>query len=118
MAAFGCIRVMPRGRSCGGRRLCGLATIVLLEVAWAQPSAPTIATYAGNGFEGNGGNGGPATSAQLHFPMGITPVITGGAVPAGSVIIADSYNNELRVVSSNGERGCPFTRISQRTCVA
>ena len=62
-----------------------------------------IATFAGNGFEGNGGNGGPATSAQLHFPMGITPVIAGGAAPAGSVIIADSYNNELRVVSSNGE---------------
>ena len=67
------------------------------------PSVGEITTFAGDGIQGNSGNGGPATSAQLHFPMGITPVGSSGAAPAGSVIIADQSNNQLRVVSAAGE---------------
>ena len=66
------------------------------------PSVGEITTFAGDGIQGNSGNGGPATSAQLHFPMGITPVGSSGAAPAGSVIIADQSNNQLRVVSAAG----------------
>ena len=52
-----------------------------------------ITTVAGNGFPGYGGDGGPATSASLHYPWGV-------AVDApGNLFIADSANNRIRKVS-------------------
>ncbi|MCL6451252.1 MAG: hypothetical protein K6T75_08175 [Acetobacteraceae bacterium] len=51
-----------------------------------------IATVAGNGEEGFGGDGGPALSAALFFPLGV-------AVDAdGNLYIADSQNHRLRRV--------------------
>jgi YD repeat-containing protein len=56
----------------------------------------TITTVAGDGTAGFGGDGGPATSAQLHDPAGV-------AVDSlGTVYIADSDNHRIRKVTSAG----------------
>jgi len=53
-----------------------------------------ITTVAGNGMQGGGGDGGPATSAQLSFPTGV-------AVDSiGNLYIADNFNNRIRKVSN------------------
>src|SRR5436190_1238482 len=59
--------------------------------------APVIATIAGNGSYGYGGDGGPATSAMLYLPFGT-------AVDAsGNVFVADTYNHRVReVVKATG----------------
>ncbi|RAJ96008.1 putative secreted protein (Por secretion system target) [Larkinella arboricola] len=55
-----------------------------------------IYTVAGNGPIGDGGDGGPATSAQLNLPTGV-------AVDSqGNLIIADMGNRRIRKVSANG----------------
>lgn len=56
----------------------------------------TISTYAGNGVGGFGGDGGKATSASLHFPYGLA------MDPAGNLYIADSQNNRIRKVATDG----------------
>ncbi len=58
-------------------------------------SGGIISTVAGTGIQGFSGDGGPATSAQLNRP---TSVI----FSAGSLYIADSSNQRIRCVSSNG----------------
>lgn len=51
-----------------------------------------ITTVAGNGTQGNSGDGGPATSAQLLLPRNV-------AVSAfGNLYIADTSNNRIREV--------------------
>ena len=56
----------------------------------------TITTVAGNGTAGFSGDGGPATNASLNAPFGV-------AVDAvGNLYIADSNNNRIRKVSTNG----------------
>ena len=56
-------------------------------------TAGVITTFAGNGNVGNGGDGGPATSAQLYYPTGVT------LDPSGNLYIADSDNQKVREVS-------------------
>ncbi len=56
----------------------------------------TITTVAGNGFAGAFGDGGPATSASLRFPVGV--VVGAG----GELFIADSQNNRVRRVAPDG----------------
>jgi uncharacterized protein (TIGR03437 family) len=54
-----------------------------------------ITTVAGNGMSGFGGDGGPATAAQLDAPQG------GLAVDAnGNLYIADTFNGRIREVSN------------------
>jgi trimeric autotransporter adhesin len=53
-----------------------------------------IATVAGNGIAGYGGDTGPATAAQLNFPAGLA------FDRAGALYIADSSNHRARKVSS------------------
>ncbi len=56
----------------------------------------TVSTVVGNGMAGMGGDGGPATQAQLNGPNGL-------AVAAdGSLYIADAGNNLIRRVSPDG----------------
>ncbi len=55
-----------------------------------------IQAFAGNGTQGFSGDGGSATGAQLDSPQGVT------VLPDGRVIIADSHNNRLRSITTNG----------------
>ncbi len=55
-----------------------------------------VTTVAGNGSQGFSGDGGPATSASISFPEGVA-VDTNG-----NIYIADTYNNRIRKVSTNG----------------
>jgi sugar lactone lactonase YvrE len=55
-----------------------------------------ITTVAGNGTTNYSGDGGAAISASLHGPSGV-------AVDAfGNLFIADSFNNRIRKVNTNG----------------
>jgi len=55
-----------------------------------------ISTVAGTGYAGYSGDGGPATSAQLHSPQGL-------AVDSkGNLYFADSLNFRIRMVTTTG----------------
>lgn len=56
----------------------------------------TIRTIAGTGSAGNGGDGGPATTAQLRSPAGIIVDVD------GTVLIADTGNHRIRRINSTG----------------
>jgi sugar lactone lactonase YvrE len=56
----------------------------------------TITTVAGDGTAGSGGDGGPATNAQLSSPTAVALVSGGGFV------IADSANHRVRQVVPGG----------------
>lgn len=55
-----------------------------------------IVTFAGSGAAAYGGDGGPATAADLNLPTGLA------FDTAGNVYIADSGNNRVRKVSPDG----------------
>lgn len=55
-----------------------------------------ITTIAGDGVQGFAGDGGAAVAAELDTPLGIA---VGGD---GSVYIADSHNNRVRVIAADG----------------
>ena len=62
---------------------------------YGQPMiAGDIYTVAGDGITGFSGDRGPATSAELNAPAGVT------ADAAGNLLIADYYNNRVRVVAA------------------
>ena len=56
-------------------------------------SKGVITTVAGTGTAGFSGDGGPATSAQLNYPYHVA------IDRAGSLYIADTYNNRIREVT-------------------
>jgi len=58
-----------------------------------------IRTIAGNGRYGSNGDGGPATSAELRFPSAIV------MNPAGNLILADTQNNKLRMLTPSSDPG-------------
>ena len=55
-----------------------------------------ITTVAGNGTPGSGGDGGPATDAELNGPLHVAATANGG------FLIADTINNRIRRVSPTG----------------
>jgi sugar lactone lactonase YvrE len=55
-----------------------------------------IVTIAGNGYYGYTGDGGPATAASLHEPIGVA------IDAAGNVYISDDQNNVIRMVNTAG----------------
>ena len=55
-----------------------------------------IRTFAGTGEPGSSGDGGPAASAQLHYPTGVS------ADRNGNLFIADYMNARIRRVSPDG----------------
>ena len=55
-----------------------------------------ISTFAGTGSAGYGGDGGPATTAQVNEPYGVC------VDTSGNVYIADTYNNRVRKVNTSG----------------
>lgn len=59
-------------------------------------STGIITTIAGDGFVGWTGDGGPATSARVNYPLGV-------AVDApGNIYIADYANNRVRKINTSG----------------
>lgn len=59
-------------------------------------SSRATVEFAGTGQPGYAGDGGPARSAELHFPMGLA------VDEEGNVFIADSYNHRVRKASPEG----------------
>jgi len=56
----------------------------------------TITTVAGTGTAGYSGDDGPATSAQINYPVGVA------VDAAGNLYVAELYNHVIRKVSSGG----------------
>lgn len=89
--------VSPRIAAVGskGRRLLGgvaLTAALFPGIAGAQ-NPGTIDTAVGNGTFGSGGDGGPATSAQLQNPLGMD------IGPNGDLYIADTFGYRIRRVA-------------------
>jgi trimeric autotransporter adhesin len=59
-------------------------------------AAGVISVFAGNGTAGYTGDNGPAIAAELNFPYGLA------SDGQGNLYIADSSNNAIRRVDSNG----------------
>lgn len=57
-----------------------------------EVSSGTISTIAGTGVAGYAGDGGPATSALLNFPLGIA------VDSAGNVYVSDFHNSAVRIL--------------------
>ena len=64
------------------------------RVRMVSAATGLIATIAGTGVDGYGGDGGPATAAQISSPYGIA------VDAAGNVYLADLYNNRVRRVDA------------------
>ncbi len=59
-------------------------------------STGTIATVAGDGSPGPGGDGGPAMQAQLTFPTAVA------VTTEGRVVVADVLERRIRVIDADG----------------
>jgi hypothetical protein len=58
-------------------------------------TAGDIDTIAGTGAQGLSGDGGPASSATLHYPQGVT--VDG----SGDVLVTDSGSNRVRMITGS-----------------
>ena len=67
---------------------------VVRMVSPGTPATATITTIAGTGSPGHNGLAGAATAIALDYPTDAQPTATGG------VLIADTFNNEVRLVSA------------------
>ncbi len=72
-----------------------IAAPTLLEILKVTPQG-VVSVFAGNGTAGNTGDGGPAVDATMDDPFGVT------VDPSGNVFIADTVNNVIREVTTDG----------------
>jgi hypothetical protein len=91
-------REIPGGLSLRARTraLAGaVALLALVAAAPAHAATGDITTVAGSGASGYGGDGGPATSAQLVQPAGVS-------FPGSDLFISDFGTHTVRRVDSGG----------------
>jgi hypothetical protein len=74
----------------------GLAAALLVLAPAAGAATNTISTIAGTGTAGYGGDGGPATAAELALPWDVSRQADGG------LLIADQVNNVIRRIAPDG----------------
>jgi large repetitive protein len=77
-----------------------------LRVVWATNGI--ISTIAGTGTQGSTGDGGPAASATLNQPLGVT------VDPKGDIFIADTFNHRIRMICAVA----PGTILNGTACPA
>ena len=84
--------------TCRGRKLYSFLLLLFALVCSINGDAQVgiINTIAGNGIGGFSGDGGPATSAKLNFPIGVKMDAT------GNIYIADQYNYCIRKINTYG----------------
>jgi centrosomal CEP192-like protein/NHL repeat-containing protein len=63
------------------------------RVRWVAPNG-VITTIAGNGASAYGGDGGPATAAQLYTPTGVA------LDPSGNILVSDYNNSRVRGITA------------------
>src|SRR6266699_283960 len=85
----------PAGVAVDGAGNVFIAEFVGCRIRRVDAQTGTISTVAGNGVPGFGGDGGPATSASLHDPHGVT------VDDAGNLFIAAGYNYRIRRVDAS-----------------
>lgn len=68
------------------------------QIRWVDMSTGIIDTYAGDGTQGFGGDGGQAKNASLNFPTDVA------FDPAGDLYIADRFNHRIRKVRTQNGR--------------
>ena len=65
------------------------------QIVEREPSG-RFKLIAGDGHVGFSGDGGPATDAELHYPVAIA------VAPSGTIYVADVGNNRIRAIHPNG----------------
>ena len=69
-----------------------MKTIAMVQVDCLDEAMGLITRVAGTGTAGNSGDDGPATDAQLNYPIGVAVTADGG------FLIADIHNLVVRKV--------------------
>ncbi len=90
----------PRSIAVRGNRLY-IADSINDRIRMVDLGTGIITTIAGTGQSGFGGDGGPATSARLAEPRGLT------LTPSGDIVIVDTNNNRIRVMGAPSGSGGP-----------
>ncbi len=92
----GCISPCSPIQSRSGTISVAGQTVTVTQNVTDVQAVGIITTVAGDGTEGFGGDGGPATSARLNYPLGV-------AVDSmGNLYIADAENYRIRKVDAAG----------------
>jgi sugar lactone lactonase YvrE len=92
----------PRGVAVDGQGNVFVADSMNHRIRMIDPGG-AVATVAGCGRQGFGGDGGPATTARLFEPRGVA------ADAAGHLFVADTYNDRIRRVD-DPRPGSPSSR--------
>ena len=81
--------------ACSGTGARAITMTSAMSVSAAFALSPGIHTVAGDGIAGYAGDGGSATSAELHIPNGVW------VDTAANIYIADTVNNRVRKVAAS-----------------